>query len=210
VSAEGGGCVAGLALRSTESAASVTLSVVATKTSSAACVNTGVVETVQTHLASPLGERTLIDAATGRPIDVLKVSSLADVRWLPPGFDTEPSLTPSSAPPGVVRAYQGTGSRAGQYISISQYPGAVLAEVAHSSGLATQSVDVNGSPGLFIEEDYGSQPIVQRVAWAANGNTYVVESRVQIVSAAVRTAGKSTLLTICDGLSANAASTPSR
>jgi hypothetical protein len=191
VTGEGGGSVASLALAARETAKVVKLSLLAV---SARCPCTAdlILEPVHVTLDAPLGDRRLIDAATGQTITFASGAKLATVGWLPAGFDTTPTdaiadavtTPPTSAPapsrpPAWARSYATVNPADPNVITITQYVGDRLSDLRPAL-VPQQAVDVKGHQGFSwhgggADQGYAFQVSDSHVAWQEGGYTFIVE-----------------------------------
>ncbi len=190
VTGEGGGFVASLSLVAQETAKAVKLSLLAVP-ARCPCTADLIVGPVHATLSAPLGDRRLVDAATGQTITLMSGTKLASVGWLPSGFQTTPAdaiadaattpptSTPAqSAPPAWARSYTAQDPADTNVITITQYAGDHLSDL-QSSSLATQPVDINGHQGFTwhgggADQGYAFQVSGRGVVWQRGGYTLQV------------------------------------
>ena len=182
VTGHGGGSVVSVSLSARENADAVKLSLMAVP-ARCPCTANLIIQPVAVTLNAPLGDRRLIDAATGQTVKTMSGVVLAVVGWLPPGFKTTPTdalaTSSGSESPGWIRSYAAQDSANGNVITITQYPGDRLSDPQLVYPGRRQLVDVNGHQGFTwhdggADQGYAGPVVGRHVIWQQGGYTLEV------------------------------------
>lgn len=200
----GGGAVASITLSAAESSTRVTLSMIAVP-ARCPCTANLILLPERVTLKAPLGNRRLIDRATGGDIASMSGSELAKVGWLPAGFSATPvdTLAPvdDGTPIGWVRRYA-EDSHPENHIDVEQWRSTSAPYLPPSNATPTE---VNGIPAREWHDGGADQgfayPVLGRsVEWQQGGYLFVVSDTLDTTPSGATVLSTADVLRIARGL----------
>lgn len=200
----GGGAVASISLTARESATTVVLSLTAVP-NRCPCTANLILLPEQVTLTTPLGDRRLIDHATGGAVPAMSGGELARVGWLPAGFALTPvdTLAPTEdgTPIGWARSYV-EDSHPDSHVDVVQWRSTSVPYLPPSNATPTE---VNGITAWTwhdggADQGYAMPVIGRSVEWQQNGYTLVVSDTVDRVPSSAAVLNEDGLLRVARSL----------
>jgi hypothetical protein len=201
----GGGAVASISLTATESRTTVTLSLTVVR---AKCPCTADLRLLpeRVTLAAPLGDRKLIDHATGGEIVSMSGRELARVGWLPAGFATTAvdTLAPSDdrGPVGWVRTFAEV-AHPENHIDVVQWRSTSVPYMPPPNSART--VQVNDAAGRAwndggADQGYATAVVGRHVEWQQAEYTFVASDVLDTVPSGASVLSEADLLRVARSL----------
>jgi hypothetical protein len=128
----------------------------------ACSVSVGMVRAINVSLRAPLGDRALVDGATGRPLSWFDARRILHPAWLPAGFKLVWIGPGAPFQPRVLGCYERYESATGTFTGTLD----IIERVGQQAGSSGETpIRVNGHPG-FAASDW--------ISWEEDGITFTI------------------------------------